>query len=168
MKKSLKVIQAKEKSSVMKMTCVIYMLTCKRWSTNQPYWCKALHKAMIVFKSAISAANKYKWKRCTRNQQQQGTHFLYFFVFHQNTHARTHICEVLPSRWSLSIQRRQQKKKKTIYMQIKPYHLNLFMPLSPAKLHSYAQRHSITVAVAQLFTSQHFLFGEAGPCTFNR
>lgn len=111
MKKSLKVIQAKEKSSVMKMTCVIYMLTCKRWSTNQPYWCKALHKAMIVFKSAISAANKYKWKRCTRNQQQQGTHFLYFFVFHQNTHARTHICEVLPSRWSLSIQRRQQKKK---------------------------------------------------------
>lgn len=31
------------------------------------------------------------------------------------------------------------------------------------KLHSYAQRLSITVTAAQLLTSQHFLFGEAEP-----
>lgn len=42
-------------------------------------------------------------------------------------------------------------------MQIKPYHLNPCMPLSSAKLHSYAPRLSITVSVVQLFTSQHFL-----------
>lgn len=45
-----------------------------------------------------------------------------------------------------------KKKKKTICMQIKCYHLNLFLPLLLGKLHSYAQRLSITVAVAQLFT----------------
>ena len=118
---------------------------------------------MIVFKPAVSRHKQIQMKEM--HWQSTATRCTFFekpTAFHQNTH--TH-CVLLQSRRSLSIQRR---KNKTIYMQIKPYHLNLFMPLSPAKLHSYAQRHSITVAVAQLLTSQRFLFGEAGPCTFNR
>lgn len=49
------------------------------------------------------------------------------------------------------------------------YLLHLFLPLSPAKLHSYAQRNSITVAVPQLFTSHSIFYLERqSSCTFNR
>lgn len=101
-------------------------------------------------KTAASAIKKYKPRRRICIKQP---------VVFANKQTYTHTHEVSQSRQSLSI----HWKKKTIYMQIKRYHLNFCVPLSPVKFHSYAQSLSITVSVLQLFTSQHFLFGEAGP-----
>lgn len=71
---------------------------------------------------------------------------------------QTH-CEVFPSTPCFSIQGRQEKRKQFTCKSKLICTISL-CHFPPAKLHSYAQRHSITVAVAQLFTSQRFLYSE--------
>lgn len=76
-KKSLNVFQNKNKLSVMKTTRTIYTFEHKCRSTNQLYECEALHKTMIVFKPAITATNKYKWKRCKQSTATRHTFFFF-------------------------------------------------------------------------------------------
>lgn len=119
----------------MKAPRTIYTWERKCRSANRLYECEALHKTMIVFKPAITATNKYKWKRCKQSTATRHTFFFFFKKANTISSKQTHTHrKLLPSRRSLSIRGRQKEKKKTIYMQIKPYHLNLFMPLSTGKI----------------------------------
>ena len=87
-----------------------------------------------------------------------------------HTHVHTHMEErelesrCLQSKGAVAVNK--QRIKETIYMQIKVYHLNLFMPVSPANVHSYAQRHSLS-CYPSLHASAFSIWKRQGACTFN-
>lgn len=57
----------------------------------------------------------------------------------------------------------KKKEKKTIYMQIKPYHLNLFVPLPSAKVLPFAQRLSITASCGSTLHLHNFYLEPGTP-----
>lgn len=96
----------------MKATRTIYTWERKCRGANRLYECEALHKTMIVFKPAITATNKYKWKRCKQSTATRHTFFFFFKKANTISSKQTHTHrKLLPSRRSLSIRGRLKEKK---------------------------------------------------------